>query len=432
LNLLIQLPAAEIEKKLNAELGDLLHESGFDDPEQAAMQVRVKKRSPLRVRTADNLVVVSAPVQVWTRQGKRKDRLDIWKEIPLIDVDEVEFELTVHIRISLSIAEKWELKTQSSCTFEWDRKPRIGIGMMKFSVTAIVEPILEKELQAVAVRIDDFLQQQLDFPSYVRMAWEALQEAYEIDESVPAWLQLHPHASSVRTTAVVCHDHALQAVVAIELAPTVRIGVSHAPHTKKSLPFFRETEELPLASALPLTAVLPFHELDRLYRGHSYSFRKGKSRFQLDRLDFQVLGERLQVSLHLSGESSWRIFKRKHSGTLTLNGIPQCDPQQQSIVVTDLRYGWKSPDPILNLIFRLRKKRMEQTISQYVDHLLAATLQDTRRMIADAIRHQQLTPQVLLEGNIDDLAPREVVLEPGGITVVADARGKVSIRIEHL
>lgn len=432
MNLLIELPTSEIEKKLNIELGEVLHESGFDHPEQAAMQVRVKKRSPMRVRTADNRVVVSVPVQVWTRQGKRKDRLDIWKELPMIEVEEVEFELTVHIRIQLAIGEKWELIPQIKCEFEWDRKPRIGIGLMKFSVTAIVEPILEKELLAVAARVDDFLQNQLDFHNYVRMAWEAIQEAYEIDETVPAWLQLHPHASSLRATSVVCHDNALQAVVAIELNPTVQIGVAHAPHTKKSLPAYKKTEELPLTSSLSTTAVLPFHELARLYQGHSFSFRKGKSRFQLDQLDFQVLGERLKVSLHLSGESKWRFLRRKHHGTLILNGTPHCDAHEQRITFRDLRYAWKSPDLLLNLIFGFRKKRMTQTLSESIDQLIAETVQDTRRMVADAIRNQALTEQVLLDGKVDYLAPREVQLEPGGITVTADARGSATVRIGHL
>jgi hypothetical protein len=231
---------------------------------------------------------------------------------------------------------------------------------------------------------------------------------------------------------VVCHDNALQAVVRIEMEPAIKIGISHAPTTKKSLPFYQQAEELPLTSKLSLTAVLPYHELDRLYRGHSYSFRQGKTRFQLDQIGFHVAGERLRVSLHLSGESSWSIFKRKHAGTLTLEGIPLCDRDKQTLRVSDLSYAWKSADPILNLILRFQRKKIDQVIGEYVDHLLADTVQDSRRMAADAIRNHALTDEVLLDGQIDYFVPGKFLLEPGGMTVVADVRGRVSIRIGNL
>lgn len=429
MNLLVQIPVQEIEKKLNSQLGEVLHESGFGPSDEAVMQVRVRRRSPLKVSTADNSLLISAPVHVWTHQGKSSDMRDFWKDIPMVDIEEIDFELTAHFRINLSLSSNWELKGQVQSEFDWDRKPRIGIGLIKFNVTRVVGPILEKELEQVAKRIQRFIEQELALPTYIQAAWEALEAIHQVEETLPLHLALCPEPASLTASPLVCHQNMIQLIVGLPIHPVVQLGPSLAPPAIRPLPSFRPHPELPLLTESRASGILPYKALSSLYAGESFSFRNGKTQLILEQIQFDPQGAELHLDLHFQGQSKWLLGTRKHRGILHISGIPQASLSTQQIVFQNLTHKWSGWDSLVRLLFRAYRKNITSQLQLYVDQLLANSVASAEVALRESLTGNPLTEQVQLRGKLELFTPTEVMLHPDHIQIIALAKGNLLVQI---
>ncbi len=429
MNLLVQIPVQEIEKKLNSQLGEVLHESGFSPSDEAAMQVRVRRRSPLKVSTADNSLLISAPVHVWTHQGKSSDMRDFWKDIPTVDIEEIDFELTAHFRIQLSLSSDWELKGQVQSKFDWDRKPRIGIGLIKFSVTRVVGPILEKELEQVAKRIQRFIEQDLGLPTYIQAAWEALEATHQVEETLPLHLALCPEPASVTASPLVCHQNMIQLIIGLPIHPVVQLGPLVAPLPIRPVPSFQPHPELPLLTESRVSSILPYKALSRLYAGESFSFRNGKTQLILEQIQFDPQGAELHLDLHLRGQSKWLLGTRKHSGILHISGIPQTSLPTQQIVFQKLVHKWSGWDSLVRLLFRAYRKNIASQLQLYIDQLLANSVASAEAALHESLTDNFLTEQVQLRGKLELFTPTEVMLHADHIQVTALVKGNLLVQV---
>lgn len=432
MNLLVQIPVQEIEKKLNSQLGEVLHESGFGPSDEAAMQVRVRRRSPLKVSTADNSLLISAPVHVWTHQGKSSDMRDFWKDIPMVDIEEIDFDLTAHFRINLSLSPNWELKGQVQSKFDWDRKPRIGIGLIKFSVTRVVGPILEKELVQVANRIQRFIEQELSLPTYIQAAWEALEAVHQVEDTLPLHLALCPEPESLTASPLVCHQNMIQLIIGLPIHPVIQLGPPLASPAIRPLPSFQSHPELPILTEFRASGILPYKALSRLYAGESFSLRKGKTQLILEQIQFDPQGAELHLDLHFQGQSKWLLGTRKHRGILHVSGMPQANSPTQQIVFQHLTHKWSGWDSLVRLLFRAYRKNIASQLQVYIDQLLANSLASAEAALRESLTDNFLTEQVQLRGKLELFTPVEVILNPDHIQVVALAKGNILVQIGNL
>lgn len=189
----ISLSLTEIEHALNAALGAVLHEG--TTPE--GVQLRVLKTGnivlgevPIPQQKGQfylDRVRASVPISVAADLSNHA-QLGLLDKLPGISAEHVDFEMRVMFDTQFHIAPaEWDVHTQTSATFAFDKKPTVGVGMMAVNVSRIAGRMVETELENVCKEIDRYLREDIRVREYARIVWETVFKPQKMAEMPETW-----------------------------------------------------------------------------------------------------------------------------------------------------------------------------------------------------------------------------------------------------
>jgi hypothetical protein len=77
-NLPLEVPIAELEKQINAQLNGLIYEdNSYDDYDQDNLKAKVWKLSPIKIQALDSTFLFEVPLKIWVSVGYKVSPLGI-------------------------------------------------------------------------------------------------------------------------------------------------------------------------------------------------------------------------------------------------------------------------------------------------------------------------------------------------------------------
>lgn len=418
-NIPVEIPLAEMERTLNAQLQDLLYEDNSFDDNQDNLMLKVWRREHIRIEAGGDLVGLRVPIRVWAKVRYGFDRFGI----KLYDFRETEFEMDVKFVSQLSVTPEWEVQTRTTpAGYEWVRKPFVRFGPVEIPVAPTIGRIIDEQQGSIAARLDEQVRKQLPVKTFVQQAWTLMQTPVQVSEAYQTWLKISP--TEVLITPLMAQDGKMKALVGIKGFTETIIGRKPEPGNA-GLPSLQITPQIPDDFAIGISGEV----------SHEYATELVSKQFVNQQ--FSSSGYSVTVkSVDLYGNGDYLIIKAglagSVNGTIYLRGKPYYDPATQAVSLQNLDYDLDTKSKLLLTANWLMRGTFLRKLGEAFKVPVGKQLAEARQNLQEKLNNNQVVKGIYLNGHIDELVPSSVVITPHSIFAVVLAKGKVDLKIAGL
>lgn len=425
---------ADIEKRINKEVGQMLYEDrDFDNNGVDNVKLVVKKTGDISMRALNQYFQFTVPLEIWV-EGRVKSSLGGLfspQQAPQLTKAAV-FKLEVTLSSKLEPQADWSIKTQSVVNFKWTESPVLDFGLVKLPIGGLIEKTVAGQLNKLGAQIDAEAKKYLQFKPLLEKYWRELQQPIRVPGSFPAVLYILPETLSLGPI------QPGTAAVALQAGITARVIMTTDTLTKRPairpMPVLQKAELKEPDVKLMLTASLSYTQLSQLAQqnigGQTFEFEGGKHKITIEQIDISGLGTTLLAKVKLKGSAKAGLFgKKKIDGIYYFTGTPYYDKAKQEIRIANFDFDVKSKDLLLKSAEWLFKSNFKKQVESQLRYPLAPELAQLRKT-AEAALNKPFSPELSLTGKIQALEPSEIRLEPRQLVLYVETTGKLAVSLK--
>lgn len=425
---------ADIEKRINKEIGQLLYEDrDFDNNGVDNVKLVVKKTGDIRMAALNQYFQFIVPLEIWV-EGRVKSSLGGLfspQQAPQLTKSAV-FKLEVTLSSKLEPQPDWSVKTQSVVNFKWTESPVLDFGLVKLPIGGLIEKTVAGQLHKLGSQIDTEAKKYLQFKPLLEKYWKELQQPIRISGSFPAVLYILPEGLSLGPIQPGPAAVTLQAGIQAKVVMTTDTLLSRPP--MRPMPALQKAALTDPDVNLMLTASLSYQQLSRLAQqnigGQTFAFDGGKHKIKLEEIAISGLGTTMLAKVKLKGSAKAGLFgKKKIDGTYYFTGTPYYDKEKQEIRIKDFDFDVKSRDLLLKSAEWLFKSNFKKQVEAQLRYPLATELSQLKKTAESAL-NKPFSPELALNGKITKLEPTELRLEAKQLVIYVQTTGSLSVSLK--
>lgn len=420
LNIPIEVPLPDIERKINEQLGTLLFEdNSLENNGGDNLILIVKKRSPIQIESkGGNLFNIKVPVNIYAKAGWKVEKFGI----SVSKYEDTQFDLDMSFLSRISLDKKWKISTSTSPNgYKWISEPKVKIGFFEIPITKIVEKIMDDELPNVTQAVDAEIGK-IDLKSKVDMAWKALQEPFLAQEENQAWLKIKPLEMAM--TPIGTKGKNVRFSFGITSLAQTLVGNKPAIDPPSQLPDLQVVNKLDERFEVGLLAEVPFASMKKLAMAQVgdkwYSFKEEKYKIKIQNMEFWGNQQDLIIAAELIGSINGKLF---------FKGKPYFDEASASIKMKDLDYDLETKNKLLKTANWLAHGKFLSMIEPYFAIPVGEQLNEGKKMIQENLAGNKFNKSLNLNGKLNELTPSEIKVTPKGIQALILAKGKLEILV---
>ncbi|MEL7020040.1 MAG: DUF4403 family protein [Bacteroidota bacterium] len=411
INIPIRLNMNELERSLNAEVGDTIY---IDDSMNSAEGLYIK---------AEKLADIKIKIDTQTIRYQLPIRIDVKKDIGFTTVG-ADGEIELSFATRFDIASDWDMTTKTRVEqYDWIKRPRLSLGGLQLPAKMIGDIVVQRSEAILTKTIDEQIRQHVELKKYINQAWQQLQTPLQIEPQYKSWLLIHP--LRVQMSPLKGEGDFLTSNIVVEARPEVQIGKDTMPQTSAStsLPDFSYAQSTLNDFQLMLSTAIPYVEAERLARAElvGQTFEQAKHSVTIENIDLYGQGERLIVATTLSGSYNGEVF---------LTATPVYNKRKNTIDLDNLAFELGTKNFLLRTASWLLKSNIKKRIRDNLDFLLDTNLSEIKSQIQEQLDNYELAPNVIMQGNLRELNIQDVLLTPTAIRVDVGLEGNLEVVLD--
>jgi len=419
-NIPVEVPLAEIQQALNAQLRGLLYEdNSLEDNNKDNVMIKVWKREDVHLEADGDLVSIRVPIRVWAKFRYGFNRFGI----QINDVRETDFEMDVRFVSQIAVTPEWQVQTKTSpAGFDWVRKPFVRFGPVEIPVAPTVGRIINEQQESLAARLDQQVRNELPIRRYVERAWTLMQTPVQVSEAYQTWLKVTP--TEVLITPLLARDGKVKALVGIKGYTETIIGRKPQPGNA-ALPLLQVTDSITDDFSVGISGEISHAYATELVAKRFVNQKFGSSGYEVTvtAVDLYGNGNHLIIKAGIAGSVN---------GTVYLRGKPYYDPATQMLSLQNLEYDLDTRNQLLKTASWLLRGTFLRRLTEAFKVPVGKQLAEAKQNLQEKLDNNQIVKGIYLNGHIDELVPSTVVITPDAIFAVVLAKGKVDVKIAGL
>jgi len=415
----VEIPLAEIEKQINAQVNDVLYEdNSLEDNGNDNLMLKVWKRENIRLEADNAGFLITVPLKVWAKKGVNV--------LGMVSYQETTFALNARFVSAFSVNPDWQAVTTTTARgYEWIEKPYVRLGIIEVPITGIVGRILDQEQPKIASQMDAHLKNQLNFKPIIQHLWQTLHQPVQVSQQYNVWLRVTP--LEIWMTPLVANGQAATARIGIKAHTETLIGQKPAPVVTSTVLALQTNAQATDDFQLGLTGEISHAAATQMAAaelvGKTFSFQNGSRKVTITSVDLYGNKNNLVIKTGITGSLE---------GTLYLVGKPYFNPQSQAIELSQLDFALDTKDRLVKAANWLAHGTLVKRMQENLKLPLATQLETARKNIQAQLVNRQLMKGVALNGTLDEFTPGEVIITPQSIVAVVTAKGKLGLKINGL
>ena len=425
MNLTIQIPIVDIERKINTVLPSPLYKGEVADYED--FTIIVQKRSPFRLKAENDSIFVEAPIRAELFIGP-KALLSLFSGF-VKKIEEIDVDITAIYEIKPDINTKWQLVPKIKGSFVWDKTPVLSLVGLKLPLSHYLDWVIEGQIKNVGKMIEKFVQAELKIDEYVEIAWKLMHEPIEIDKDYLLYLYFHPEAKNIYVTPIACQGGILRAVVGLNVFPEVTIGSPSIQTLSPKLPDFEAVAKLPSSSDLTASATVLYAFVGHFLAGKSFDFEGFLRKISFDSVEIVEKNGDLQMNLAMSLWISLLGFEVKMPLKAAVLGEITVSPEPKRLLIKLVDMQLVSGNMLLRGAFYLYEKKINALIVKNLEDLYVSSFAQIKALIVKNLDARPLGKYVFLNGKIKTFDLQEVAIHEKEVELHVAAQANVAITI---
>ncbi len=425
IQLATRLTLTEIERAVNAALGEVLYENEGRRPGSLFTHTRVQRRGPVQLSAAGSVISSTLPLHVRTGLRRSDPKLSgLFRELPVLD--RITFELTILFETRLGVDAHWQLQPVTAARFRWDRKPAMGLGLMKLSINSLIEPTLEREMEAVAFKVDAYLRQTIDLPQLATDAWHFLGQPLSLADSPPLWLHFRPTASVAEMGPLESQKGRLQAHFKLPVLPVLSLG--QAPTSSEApLPRLAHLAEGPLPEVTPLGLELAFDALAAWAESMHFDLPHTRYQARLSGCSFYWENDQLCLRGRVRVGHRGSRFWPAPTGICVVKGTWQTGETQ--LTLAHLSLEWEEAGSLTHWLHRRFRQHWQRRLAQAIETTTEHWLASAQKYLRDQLTLLPVDETMALRGTVKEIRPVRIHAAPQALIIDLEAEGSLCLDI---
>ena len=431
MDICLYLSLKEIEQRVNQSFGDILFQGKNPDGGGSIAQVTVRKLTPILIEAVDQSLYSTTSVHVDLNiKMQEAGFIDLLQDIS--GFQRLSFELRVSIQTQLHVSPEGHLIPESEARFKWERKPRLGISILKVSVSGMIQPMLERQLADVAREVDQYIVQEIQMEKQIQQAWEVSQVRVCIDSQFPLWFRLKAHEGVITIKDWLYEKDRLGVVFEVPLQPEAWVGEIPEADSNIMLPAIASNLNLPADPAILLPSHISYTALSRHIGEKTYRSPDGLNWLYIEGLKFSGKGNQIHCQLNFKGKFSWKKLRKKAQGGCYLQAQLTVDSAKHLVRVQKLSYKLRKSSLLNRLLNRLLHKKICIYIEKAINQTLQNEWKHIQTQVADGVKDYPLHPNVQLRGKLASFIPLQIKAQENGISLDIRIKWKANIWLKDL
>ncbi len=411
INIPVDISLRELERSLNQQLKGVLYEDK-DLLDGDNMRIRAEKRQDIRLGIDSQLIKYRVP-------------LDLWIQYDLgISKVEAEGELSIDFKTAFAIGPDWNIKTVTEVVrHEWLRKPRLKVGVVNLPIGFIADLVLQNSRKTITRNIDALVKEQFNLREMVGEAWSKMYQPILASEEYNAWLTINPQA--IGMTPLDMKGDRIRGTIFVEGKPRVKIGRPPENIRPQPLPYLQSRPQAEEGFTIHINTEISYEEAERIAKSQllGETFTQGKRSVKIEDIELYGQGDKIVVNTVLSGSFDGNIY---------LVGKPLFNPNKNTIDIESLDYDLGTRNFLLKSAGWLLKSTIKNKIEDNMNFLLDYNLKGMQAQLQEQLQEYKITEDVILIGELKELAIQNAYLAPEAIIVDLALSGRLNINVKGL
>lgn len=423
LNLPIEIPLSEVERKINEQLGNLLFEdNSMDNNGGDNLMLKVTKRQPMVIDPkGGNQFNIKVPVNIWAKAGWKLEKFGM----AVSKYEETQFDIDINFLTKINLNENWKISTLTTPNgYKWVSEPKLKIGFFEVPITSIIQKIIDRELPNVTQTIDSEVES-FNIKPMVEKAWREIQAPFLVNEAYQAWLKVTP--LEIMMTPLANKGRNVRLGLGIKANTETFLGTKPGQSIMANLPPLKLVDKLDERFEVGMITQIPYGQAKKMAMeqtgGKTYSFQDGKYNITVQDLDIYGQNDFMVIAATLTGSLNGKVY---------LKGKPVFDPTTVLIKLTELDYDLETKNKLVKAADWLAHGKFIRIMEPHFSFPLSTQLNEARKLIQQNLAGNQLNKNISLQGNLDKLQPEKIQLTADGIQSVIVATGKIEIKVAGL
>lgn len=409
-NIPVSLNLKDLEQMINEQFTKTLEESG--NYEEEGLSVLAEKLDDIKLDMEGQRIKYLVPLKLFITKdlGFTKAAADA--------------SLAIQFFTDYEIKDDWTLETKSDIEgYTWFEQPKLKIAGLSIPAQFVGNIVIERSKKVIAQSIDDQVKNGMDLRGNMEQAWKQLHEPIEVSKEYLTWMSINPERLAMSLPENT--GEAIEFTIAIESQPAIAVGQEPRVKDLEPLPAFQyaaiDNEDFQIFLQTDAT----YNQIESLALENlkGETFESGKYTATIEDLELYGQGEKLVVNTQLSGS---------YNGSIYMTGEPFYNKLRNKIDIKNLKYTLDTESFLMKSAGWLLKSTMRKQIRENINYLLEYNLDEARKQIKQQLQRYEISPGIVMQGDLEDLGVTDAYLTPTGIRLNLGIKGNVNVGLENV
>lgn len=405
-----------LQKTINTNISGLLYEDN-DLNDGDDLMVKVWKKSEISITASGNEISYQVPLDVWLKTGKNLGLVSYYGDTKM--------SINLKFKTRVNVDKNWNVQTITTPVgYTWIEKPSWKVAGFDIPITPIADELVKGQMKDYAKIIDDQARPYMELRPMVEAAWKSLQNPLLMSDDPFVWLTMNPVEISM--TPVIGNNEKISTTIGLTAYTQTKIGAKPDAIPGPALPPLKIGTARGGYFSISIISGISYEYASTLaesnMKGQEFTFgNKGKKKIKVDSVKVYGNGDKMVIGLGISGSLNGMIY---------VSGIPYYDGVNHALKVKDLDYDLDTKHKLLNTADWLAHGVFLKKLAPYLVYDLKDQIEENKKLINESLKNNQISPGIYIKGELLELKPSKVVLDPEGLNAVINATGKLSVGID--
>lgn len=417
----VEIELAQINKLVNNSLKGLLYEdNSLEDNGGDNLMFKVYKYEDITIKSIGDLIMYRVPLKIWLKGGFKVEKFGI----PIAHYEETEFVIVLNFETKVALNANFGINTQTSIkSYDWIQKPSLKWGPFEIPLNSVVDVLIKTQQNKLTPIIDDQAQKAVDLKKYVVDAWKMIQKPIEVSSAYKTNLKITP--SEIFMTQLNGQSGKLNSTIGIKAVTEVIVGDVPVA-TNVALPNLKIVKTAGNMFSIVMAADLTYAAAKELAKASllnkTFNIDEKKSVTITD-FDLYASNDKIVVKVDLIGSLK---------GTVYLSGIPKYDPATSSIYLDALDYDISTQNVLAKSANWMAHGKFVKIMTPYFKYSIQQQMKESKDLLQKALTNNRVSQNVVLNGKLVDLTPREIYITGTSLKTIVDVKGTIGVAVDGL
>jgi hypothetical protein len=405
----IRINLAQLEQRLNTELGEVLFED--EDTDGQGLHLRATRRKPITLYVEEDAIEYVVSMDVWLKKPYR-----------ITDVEGTGA-LEVRMRTNYAIRTDWSFSTSTQIlSHQWLEKPKVKVGFLNLPVEFIANKALEKSKALLGQTIDDQISNMLDLRVTIDEAWDQMYQPMLLSNDYPAWMTLQP--VNLGMTPLTSDGQEWLSTITVQARPEVFLGSEPNAVMAPQLPPFQWQEPSGDGFSVFIRTEVPYDQAEAVARMNlvGETFEQSGKEVTITGIDIFGKGNKIAVEASLEGA---------FSGVVELLMRPSFDDRTDAFDIKLEKVEVRTGNFLYKSIAWMFKGKIQKELEGQLRQFLNENLQMLHETVEGQMSSENVAEGLHLQGTLSNLALRSALVKTDYLELWIEMNGAMELEVNE-